>query len=160
MTNHNNPECANAKCSVLIMAVGTHWRCIYSYTSPTARPLLCCPVCAHAVRFPTPPLALNLLSLVMLGCQILMLLLALACCLLYEVPAHMLASVWHNCYRTHDICARPLVAPYFTNFSSSLLFALIGGPCCSSGLLPPRSASQEPRKVVPSVAIASCYHIN
>lgn len=42
--------------------------------------------------------------------------------------------------------------------SSSLLFALRGGPCCS-GLLPPRIETQAPRNVVPRVAIASYDHL-
>ena len=53
------------------------------------------------------------------------------------------------------ICRCKGVCTHLTKFSSSGLFALIGGVVGSSAFLPPME-SAAPVKVIPRVAIASC----
>jgi hypothetical protein len=81
--------------------------------------------------------------------------------LLYEVSATQLAILLASSFPLPSAQSPSIQTElyilgyaYFMKLSSSLLFALSGGPCCSS-LGPPRSASHEPTKVVPRVAIAS-----
>lgn len=117
---------------------------------PTVHPKLPRAVAYLSKEHPSPPIFVIVFGILLLR--------FVALGLLYEVPAQLLAlchlqmnfilsSAWTNAI---------VGCTHFTKDSSSLLFALIGGPVCFSALSPPRIESQAPTNVVPRVAMASC----